>query len=122
MSEVERYLKKLDRELRTGLLSLLVLRGIQGNARARYGYQIIEQLKERSNGNLVLKEGTVYPLLHALENHGLVQTEWVESEGGPPRKYYTITPDGESALGQALALWQTLVLSAEAVMAGDGGA
>ncbi|MFQ5909803.1 MAG: PadR family transcriptional regulator [Thermoplasmata archaeon] len=118
MPDVERYLKKLDRELRTGLLSLLVLRGIQGNARARYGYRIIEQLKEKSNGNLVLPEGTVYPLLHALESHGLVQTEWVESDSGPPRKYYEITPHGEEALRHALILWRDLVASTESILGG----
>ncbi len=116
MSEVERYLKKLDRELRTGLLSLLVLRGIQGDSEARYGYQIIEQLKKRSNGNLVLQEGTVYPILHSLESHGLVRTEWVESDSGPPRKYYRINSDGTEAVAQALKLWRNLVVSAKAII------
>ncbi|MFQ5919080.1 MAG: PadR family transcriptional regulator, partial [Thermoplasmata archaeon] len=62
-----------------------------------------------------------YPLLHSLEAHGLVETEWVESDGGPPRKYYRVTPEGETALERALALWRNLVSSAEAVMAEDGG-
>lgn len=121
MGDIEQYLKKLDRELRSGLLSLVILLGIKQDPEARYGYQIIERLKRRSNGSLVMPEGTVYPILHSLEGYGLVTGEWKESKNGPPRKYYRITPEGEEALKGALPLWQNLVRSSEAVIRGFGG-
>ncbi len=121
MSDIERYLKKLDRELRSGLLSLVILLGIKQDPEARYGYQIIERLKKRSDGTLVMPEGTVYPILHSLEGYGLVRGEWRESRNGPPRKYYNITQAGEEALKGALALWQSLVDSSETIMRGSRG-
>ncbi len=121
MSDAERYVRKLDRELRSGLLSLVILLGIKQDPEARYGYQIIEQLKRRSDGVLVMPEGTVYPILHSLEGYGLVTGEWRESRNGPPRKYYRITPAGKEALKTGLALWQNLVRSSENVMKGLGG-
>ncbi len=121
MSEVDRYVRKLDRELRSGLLSLVILFGIKEDPESRYGYQIIEQLKKRSDGTLAVPEGTVYPILHSLEGYGLVTGEWRESKNGPPRKYYRITPAGEEALKMGLALWQNLVRSSENVMQGLGG-
>lgn len=116
------YLKKLDRELRSGLLSLLVLKSIKDDPEARYGYQIIERLKANSGGNLVLKEGTVYPILHSLEAYDLVSAEWKESDSGPPRKYYRITPQGNAVLRRALGLWDELTDSAGRILSEKGGA
>jgi len=110
------YIRKLDRELRSGLLSLLVLKSIKGDPEARYGYQIIERLKTNSGGNLILKEGTVYPILHSLEAYGLVKAGWKESDSGPPRKYYRITPQGNTVLHKALDLWDDLLGSATRIL------
>lgn len=122
MDPSDAYIRKLDRELRSGLLSLLVLKSIKGDPEARYGYQIIERLKANSGGNLVLKEGTIYPILHSLEAFELVKAEWRESDSGPPRKYYRITPQGNVVLRRALELWDELTDSASRIIGEKDGA
>lgn len=57
-----------------------------------YGYSLIRVLSE--NSSISLKEGTIYPILARLDRDGLVRSGWVESDQGPPRKYYTLTSSG----------------------------
>ena len=57
-----------------------------------YGYSLVRVLTE--DGTISLKEGTVYPILARLDRDGLVRSEWVESDQGPPRKYYSLSPSG----------------------------
>ena len=72
-----------------------------------HGCRIAKQIKERSQGVLDFKDGTLYPALHKLENEGLVESyEGVES--GRPRRYYRITRAGRVALGRDRAEWRQL--------------
>jgi PadR family transcriptional regulator, regulatory protein PadR len=57
-----------------------------------YGYSLVRFLCER--GSISLKEGTIYPILARLDRDGFVRSEWVESDQGPPRKYYSLTESG----------------------------
>ena len=68
--------------------------------RESYGYEIIQQVHELTNGQIKWTTGTLYPLLHNLENKGLLTSFKKESEGGPgpKRKYYRITEKGKKAL------------------------
>jgi PadR family transcriptional regulator PadR len=116
MGPLEEYLRKLERELKTGLLSVLVLSVLQKGGSDQYGYQIIEQLKESTGGALAVPEGTIYPILHALHGYGLVRTRWGVSENGPPRKYYRLTEDGKRAFEEGVALWRALVDNSEEVL------
>ena len=77
-------------QLRRGVLELAVM-GVLYHGR-HYGYSLIRVLSER--GSISLKEGTIYPILARLDRDGLVGSEWVESDQGPPRKYYTLTSSG----------------------------
>jgi PadR family transcriptional regulator PadR len=77
-------------QLRKGILELAVM-GILYHER-HYGYSLVRVLSE--NGSISLKEGTVYPILARLERDGLVRSEWLESDQGPPRKYYALTSAG----------------------------
>ncbi len=77
-------------QLRKGILELAVL-GVLNHQR-HYAYSLVRVLAE--SASISLKEGTVYPILARLDRDGLVQSEWVESAQGPPRKYYAITPAG----------------------------
>ena len=61
------------------------------------------------NANLIVVEGTIYPLLTRLKNDGLLTYRWEESKSGPPRKYYAITPDGEAFLSDLDQTWLDLV-------------
>ena len=71
-----------------------------------YGYKIIKELEARSNGYFQFREGTLYPALHRLEKKGLIYGEWQKLPTGLERRYYYITPKGERALNQRLAIWQ----------------
>ncbi len=71
-----------------------------------YGYQIIKELTDRSNGYFKFKEGTLYPALHRLETIGLVEGRWQLLPGGQQRKYYYITEKGRVSLMERRGQWQ----------------
>ena len=85
------------RELRKGTASLLLLDLLA--ARPMYGFEIAEALRERTNGVLDFKEGTLYPALHRLEAEGLVKPYWQDSPRGPRRRYYRLTARGHEGAG-----------------------
>jgi len=70
-----------------------------------YGYQIIKELKDRSQGYFNFKEGTLYPALHRLENAGLIEGKWEMLSGGQQRKYYHITDKGLLSLVEKRDEW-----------------
>jgi PadR family transcriptional regulator PadR len=69
-----------------------------------YGYEMTKRLRER--GLSIVGEGSIYPLLGRLERDGLVDTHRAASNGGPPRKYYNLSSDGERALKAGIGEWQ----------------
>jgi PadR family transcriptional regulator, regulatory protein PadR len=77
-------------EIRKGLLLLAVLRVI-GREKS-YAAEILSAL---NNTAFATQEGTLYPLLSRMKREGLIDHEWVESPGGPPRKYFVLSPDGK---------------------------
>lgn len=90
-------------QMRKGFLEFPVLLII--GAEATYAPDILKQLK---NANLLVVEGTLYPLLSRLKRAGLVEYEWQESKSGPPRKMYSITAEGKEVLIQLKESWQVL--------------
>ena len=70
-----------------------------------HGYQLTQQLSARSDGIFAFREGTIYPLLHGLEERGLVTSSWVAGEGERKRKVYAITPSGRKALARRMRQW-----------------
>ena len=90
-------------QMRKGLLEFCILHII---ARGEvYATDMIEELTE---AKLIVVEGTLYPLLNRLKNAALVSYKWVESESGPPRKYYSITASGSQFLSELDATWAGL--------------
>ncbi len=88
-----------------GTLPTLILEALMQEP--SHGYRIAQQIKERSEGVLDFKEGTLYPALHKLQNEGLVKsTESVEN--GRPRRYYRITEAGRKTLTKDRAEWLQL--------------
>jgi PadR family transcriptional regulator PadR len=79
-------------QLRKGILELAILSALY--RQAHYGYSLVRDIA--AAGVLDLKEGTIYPILSRLAKEKLVETEWVESNQGPPRKYYSLTPSGRA--------------------------
>lgn len=87
-------------QMRKGMLEYCVLLLLR--RRSSYASDIIQQLKE---ADLLVVEGTLYPLLSRLKNDGLLAYEWQESTQGPPRKYYMLTADGERFLSELDTAW-----------------
>ena len=83
------------------LLSILA----EGEA---YGYQIIRRVQQLSGGQIHWTTGTLYPLLHRLENEELVTSVWRETEAAPRRKYYALTAKGERALAAEKQQWTSM--------------
>ncbi len=79
-------------QLRKGILELAILSALYH--KPHYGYSLVRDLT--AAGAAELKEGTIYPILSRLAKEGLVRSEWVESNQGPPRKYYLLTTDGRT--------------------------
>ena len=82
---------KWEVQLRKGCLELAILAALWDGR--RYGLEILRRLERDSD--LIVSEGTVYPLLSRLKALGMVRGEWVSSDAGHPRKYYTLTPAGK---------------------------
>jgi len=89
----DEYAEQLATQLRKGFLAYRVLKVCSHHP--KYTSDIIMQLRE---AELVVVEGTIYPLLSRLQKDGLVSHEWQESEQGPPRKYYKTTPYGDEVV------------------------
>lgn len=98
---------KYERQMKKGVLDMLVLKLLKSEA--KYGYQIIQELKEKSEETFLLKDGTLYPVLYRLEDDKLVASKWSETEGKQvPRKYYEITEAGQKALEEIEVVWKRI--------------
>lgn len=94
-----------------GLLLLALLA-----RREMYGYELVAQLRTSTEGAIDLPEGTVYPALRRLEREGLISGRWVETGSAPRRRYYTLTPTGQTALATGRHEWQRFRTAADTVL------
>lgn len=105
-----------QRELSRGTIELAVLALI--NDERRYGYDLLSSLAEAAGGFVGIKEGTLYPVLHRLEDAGYIEATW-EAEGrGKPRKYYAITRLGRQRLDLLRTEWDRLAAGMERLLNG----
>ena len=99
-------------QMRKGILEFCILSIIRrGEA---YPSNIVEEMKA---ANLQIFEGTLYPLLTRLKNAEMLSYRWVESNSGPPRKYFSLTPTGETFYKELEATWLELVNAVNALTA-----
>jgi len=98
------FLVNWTTQMRKGLLELCVLAALRG--RKLYGYDIVKRLQRANEGELLFKEGTVYPVLRALSAGGLLSSRIVPSYSGPPRRYYKITDEGRAVLSSWRGIWR----------------
>ena len=106
---------KVNKELLKGNAVTLVLKTLQ--RRDMYGYQLAQEIKKSSSGAFELTEGTLYPILHALETDAAVECYW-EEEGGRKRKYYRLTKAGKGLLKQKTAEWEEFRAALDLVLGG----
>ena len=90
--------------MRKGILEYCILSRL--SREDSYAPKIIAELKE---AQMIVVEGTLYPILTRQKNQGLLTYRWEESPQGPPRKYYSLTPEGREALRQLDESWDELV-------------
>ena len=101
---------RLDTELRRGVLVLAVLSQLRT---PQYGYSLRQALAEQG---MLIEEGTLYPLLRRLESQGLLASEW-RIEEGPPRRYYTLSPEGARHYRDLTTSWSTLAATVNRLIA-----
>lgn len=94
---------KLETEVRRGALVLAVLSQLRTQ---QYGYSLRQALASQG---LSIEEGTLYPLLRRLEEQGFLASEWRIEGGGPPRRYYWLSPRGAELYTDLTASWHALV-------------
>lgn len=99
-------------QMRKGILEYCVLHII-----SRGEVYASDMLEELTSAKIMVVEGTLYPLLTRLRKAGLVEYKWVESNSGPPRKYYTLTQEGGSFLSNLNATWKDLIKSTKHITA-----
>ncbi|MCH6199461.1 PadR family transcriptional regulator [Aquiflexum sp. LQ15W] len=97
-------------QMRKGLLEFCILHII-----ARGEVYASDMIEELTDAKMIVVEGTLYPLLNRLKNASLVSYKWVESESGPPRKYYSITEEGSRFLETLNETWNSLVNSTQLI-------
>lgn len=102
-------------QLRKGVLEFSVLAALRENR--RYGYDLVQRLGQVPS--LVIREGTIYPLLNRLKREGLIESELEESPEGPARKYYSLTKSGHKALSWMRSEWLILATGVAALAGRD---
>ena len=111
---------KTDKGLLGGSTPLLVLTLLK--EKDRYGYEIIKELELRSDKVFQFKEGTLYPVLHKLENSEYVKSYTSKSDAGKERIYYQITSKGKKQLVDETEKWQVFSVSVKKVIGGGANA
>jgi PadR family transcriptional regulator PadR len=99
------------------VLAPCILQLVRSESEA-YGYQIVQELEAR--GLPGIGGGTVYPVLNRLEADGRLNSEWREGSGGPGRKFYSVTPDGEAWLLETAHSWRDFTARVAAVLTTEG--
>ena len=101
-------------QMRKGILEYCILHII-----SRGEVYASDMLEELTSAKIMVVEGTLYPLLTRLRKAGLVEYKWVESNAGPPRKYYTLTQEGSGFLKNLDSTWNELVESTGKITGSD---
>ncbi len=104
---------KWEVQLRKGCLDLAILAVLWDGK--LYGLEILRRLE--SDSDLIVSEGTVYPLLGRLKDLGFVKSEWVQSDAGHPRKYYSLTKEGEQRARAMAGTWKRFSSSMKRLLA-----
>ncbi len=104
---------KVSKELIKGSTSMLVMSVLKQSD--MYGYKIIKELEKQSDDVFALKEGTLYPILHALEKENMLESYWDEADGRK-RKYYHLTKKGAKQLKEKQEEWEVFSVSVNKVL------
>jgi PadR family transcriptional regulator PadR len=119
MDETNPANRKFQKEITSGIASLILLRVLANSPEPMYGYQIAKMLGLKNDEAPLMKQGALYPVLRSLEKNGLLSSKVEPSVSGPPRKYYAITPEGQTSLGEWTSIWQEVRAYVDNVLEGN---
>lgn len=122
-ANTEAAIRKFQKELNAGAVSLVLLAILGRSETSLYGYQIAKRLETAAveSGEVPLKQGTLYPALRSMEEKGLLASYVEPSVSGPPRKYYAITDFGRETLEKWKDVWSRTRDFVDATLEGDAG-
>lgn len=113
-------LKKFRKELNSGTISLVILAVLDSAQEPLYGYQIAKSLDQLDvDGDPFIKQGTLYPVLRAMEKNGLLVSRVEPSVSGPPRRYYAITGYGREVFKGWVDIWQQTSEFVDVILKGN---
>jgi PadR family transcriptional regulator PadR len=118
----EVMLRKFQKELNSGTVSLILLAILDRSGEPLYGYQIAKSIEGNWQEGASVKQGTLYPVLRSMEESGLLGSRVEPSISGPPRKYYTITERGRAVLKDWMSAWSQTRDFVDKTLEGRNGA
>lgn len=104
----------IEKSLMSGSMTMLLLKLL--NEKDMYGYEMIDMLRQKSQNVFELKAGTLYPLLHGMEEKGFLRS-YEQEYAGKVRKYYSITKEGKGMLAQKTSEWTEYSAAVASVLA-----
>ena len=104
---------RAERELMRGAGPVAVLKLLEDGA--KYGYELVEALSQRTDGVLDMGQSTLYPLLYNLQAQGFIKPRWQESGVGRKRKYYSLTAKGKKRLAHDTAQWRAVTTAMQSL-------
>ena len=104
----------MNENFQSDMTEMLILHVVSPGA--AYGFDIAEQVLERSQGHLTFKEGELYPVLHAMERQGMLHSYWVQVDDARRRKYYRITAEGGKLLEERRDQWSNYAVGVDGVL------
>ena len=120
LRDTDRFDRKFQKDLNAGIAALVLLGILSRAAEPMYGYQIAKLIDEGRDEALSIKQGTLYPVLRALESSSLLESEVEPSVSGPPRRYYRITEAGRETLERWRRIWKQTKALVDTVAEGGG--
>lgn len=116
MTATESHLRKFQKELSAGTVSLVLLAVLAGSDEPLYGYQIAKRLQQSGDALFNGKQSALYPVLRNLSTAGLLDNHIEPSVAGPPRRYYRITALGRAVFSDWVATWEATRQSVDSVL------
>ncbi len=110
--------EKVNREMRSGLYALLILKAIDDLGES-YGYEIVKYLERRSGGKIRVKDASIYPILRYFSRKKILKSYWTEPGAGVPRKYYKLTDEGKALLGELLEDYREMRRIVDSILGGE---
>ncbi len=119
MDDSQTATRKFQKEITSGIASLILLSVMDHADTPMYGYQISKVLGLKDEEAPLMKQGALYPVLRSLEKYGLLNSEVEPSVSGPPRRYYSITHQGKQSLELWTELWQEIKTFVDHILEGN---